>query len=80
MLADDLVGTITLDLLRAGIPARDEAFRVEHIDRIIRDRIEQQLEAALFREVLRAAGDHGTFGLTFGYKHVGVVRDPSSRV
>ncbi len=47
MLTDDLVRPIALDALRAGIPARDMARRVEHVDRIVRDALDQQLELLL---------------------------------
>lgn len=41
MLADDLGGCIALEPLGAGIPARDRAGRIEHVDRVVGDRIDQ---------------------------------------
>src|SRR6267142_4803153 len=35
VLADDLVGGVTLDALRARIPVGDDAARVEHVDGVI---------------------------------------------
>src|SRR4051794_32559457 len=47
MLPDDLFGLEALDPLGAAIPARHETVRVEHVDRIVDDRLNQQLERAL---------------------------------
>jgi hypothetical protein len=47
MLADDLVGRIALEPFGARIPAHDHAARVEQIDRVILDRLDQHAEAAL---------------------------------
>ena len=44
MLADDLARPIALELLRAGVPADDEAGRIEHVDRIVGDGVDQQLQ------------------------------------
>ena len=42
MLADDLVCRIALDALGAGIPAGYPPFRVEHEDRVVDDRLNEQ--------------------------------------
>ena len=47
MLADDLVGAVALDALGAGIPVRDLALRVEHVDRVVGDALHQQAEPLL---------------------------------
>ena len=47
MPADDLVGLIALEAPRARIPGRDMPGRLEHVDRIIGDGVDQQLEALL---------------------------------
>ena len=50
MPADDLAGGIALEALGAGIPARDMARRVEHVDRVVGDGVDQQPEARLVGE------------------------------
>jgi hypothetical protein len=35
MLTDNLVGAIALDLLGAGIPIRDVALRIKHVDGVV---------------------------------------------
>src|SRR5918993_1651193 len=47
MLAQDFVLGIALEPLSARIPTRDDPVRVEHVDGIIGDRIDQKLEASL---------------------------------
>src|SRR6185312_9200649 len=65
MMTDDLVGGVALEPLGAGVPVAHHAARVEHIDRIVRDRINQQLKTMIGREVLRAAQRQWAFsGLT----------------
>src|SRR5688572_20567075 len=44
MLADDLVGFIALEAARSRIPGGDTAVRLEHIEGVIGDRIDQKLE------------------------------------
>ena len=44
VLPDDLVGAVALDALRAAIPGGDSALRIEHVDRIIGDRFDQDAE------------------------------------
>jgi hypothetical protein len=44
MLADDLLGGVALDPLHARIPAGDVPLRVEHVDRIVGDSIDEQAE------------------------------------
>ena len=43
MLADDLVGGVTLDAFGARVPAHDMALRVEHVDCIIHDAADQEV-------------------------------------
>jgi hypothetical protein len=47
MLSDDLVGTITLDAFRAGVPVGDLAFGIEHEDSVVGDALDEQPEPAL---------------------------------
>ena len=70
MLADDLVRRIALDALRPRIPVGDDAFGVEHIDRIVGDALDQQPELFLaaakrlfgFAPLGEIAGDLGEAG------------------
>jgi hypothetical protein len=41
--SDDLVRGVALDPFGAGIPAHDQAFRVDHEDRVIANSIEEHL-------------------------------------
>src|SRR5690606_40967507 len=45
MLADDLAGLVAFEALRAGILAGHDAIRIEHVDGIVGDCPNQQLEA-----------------------------------
>src|SRR6185312_4798178 len=47
MLADDIVGRIALDAFRAGVPVGHPAIRVEHVNRIVGDALDEDPEAAL---------------------------------
>src|SRR3954470_4116553 len=47
MLADDLFPAVALDSLGAGVPARHDAFRVEHVDRVVHHAFHQEAEALL---------------------------------
>jgi hypothetical protein len=47
MLADDFVGGIAFEPLSARIPTHDHAARVEHVDGVILDRLDQQAKPAL---------------------------------
>ena len=47
MLADDFVGRIALDPLRAGIPVGHDAVRIEHVDGVVDHPLDQQPKAAL---------------------------------
>ena len=53
VLTDDFVGGVALEPLGAWIPRRDPAGLVEHVDRVIRDRIDEQLEPLLLRETVQ---------------------------
>ena len=44
VLADDLFATIALEARRPRIPAQHEALGVEHVDRVVDDRVDQQVE------------------------------------
>src|SRR5204862_7408064 len=44
VLPDDLVGAVALDALRAAIPSRHPTLGVEHIDRVVGDRLDQDAE------------------------------------
>src|SRR5437870_4336190 len=47
MAAEDLARLIALDAARAGIPARDEALRVQHVDGVVLHAIDEQAKALL---------------------------------
>lgn len=47
MLADDLLGPIALDQLSTGIPVGDPAQRIQHVDGIVRDALNEQTKASL---------------------------------
>ncbi len=51
--ADDLVRGIALEPLCAGIPRRNPARWIEHVDRIIGDGIDEQLETLLLGEAIK---------------------------
>src|SRR3954468_5332323 len=57
MLSDDLRLRVSLDALRAGVPARHLPARVEHEDRVVGDALDQQAELpfALDQRLLRGA-------------------------
>lgn len=57
MLADDLLGGVALDVLRAGVPAGDGAVGVEQVDRIVRHRGHQQAEHLLAAPQRDLGGD-----------------------
>ncbi len=50
MPADDLAGGVALDRFGPGVPVRDRALRVEHVDRVVVDALDQQPEALLALE------------------------------
>src|SRR5690348_1919749 len=43
VLTNDLSRAVALEALRAGVPACDDASRIQHIDRVIRYCLDQQL-------------------------------------
>src|SRR5687768_4628651 len=47
MLADDLVGLVALDRLRPRIPVRDEAVRIDHVESVILDALDEGAEPPL---------------------------------
>src|SRR3989344_5874391 len=47
VLAENLGGRVALEPLSAGIPARHDAVDVEHVDRIVGDRLDQEPVAVL---------------------------------
>jgi hypothetical protein len=47
MPADDLAGGVALDRLGPRVPVGDDAVRVEHVDRVVVDALDQQPEALL---------------------------------
>src|SRR5581483_8028290 len=47
VLADDLLRRISLDPLRARVPARDQPSRAQHVDCVIDDALHQQAELLL---------------------------------
>jgi hypothetical protein len=61
MVADDFVAGIALEALGAGVPGADPSLRVQHVDRIVDDRVDEQLGALLLGEGLQVA--QGSLGL-----------------
>ena len=55
MTADDFGFRIALDALRAGVPVGDAAFRVQHVDGVVRDALHQHAEL-LFAQAQRLIG------------------------
>jgi hypothetical protein len=53
---DDLVGLVALEATRAGIPGGDMPLPVEHVDGVIGDRVDEQLEALLVDMALEPGG------------------------
>src|SRR5262249_43432342 len=53
-LPDDLLGRIALEPRGAGIPAGDPSIKIDHVDRIVDDRVDEQLEppAVLLQSLL----------------------------
>ena len=47
MPTDDFVTSIALEALRARIPTADDPVRVEHVDGVICDGLDEELEALL---------------------------------
>src|SRR6201987_220058 len=47
MMSYDFVGGITFDLLRTGIPARDDTVRIQHEDRVVRNSTDKQPKLSL---------------------------------
>ncbi|MBV8612562.1 MAG: hypothetical protein JOY66_02155 [Acetobacteraceae bacterium] len=43
-LPDDLLGAVALEPGRAGIPARDASVEVDHVDRVVDDGVDEQLQ------------------------------------
>ena len=70
MTADDLLGTVSLDELGAGVPGRDDAFRVEHEDGVVLDALHHQAEPLLALIALRRRDAARRLELA---KHSGVV-------
>src|SRR6185312_10874758 len=50
ILTDDFRRLVALDPLRAGIPARYDALRVDHVDRIVGDCIDEETVTRLIAE------------------------------
>src|ERR1700684_4566516 len=63
MLADDLGFFIALEAARAGIPGGDIALRIQHVDCVIGDGIDEELKTLLPAMILEP------FGL--GHRHPG---------
>ena len=77
MLAHYLVGVISFDIFRAFTPGRDESLGIEHTDGVIRDRVDQKLEAMGIGELVDAAGGQGHISaLQSNFEHVKGTVDP----
>jgi hypothetical protein len=58
MPADDLVGGIALEQLSAGVPGRHTPVRVEQVDGVVLDRVDEQLEALGLVQVGQTTREH----------------------
>jgi hypothetical protein len=77
MLAHYLVGVVSFDVFRAFTPGRDETFDIEHTDGVIRDRVDQKLEAMGIGELVDAAGGQGHISaLQSNFEHIKGTVDP----
>jgi hypothetical protein len=56
MLADGLGRAISLDPLRSGVPAGDGPVGIQHVDRMVADRIDQQLKTLSVTQMMRWCG------------------------
>ena len=56
MLADDLLFGVALDALRAGVPVRHPPVRVEHVDGVVGDALDEQPEVLLASAQLLLGG------------------------
>ena len=65
-LSDDFVGGVAFEALCPGVPARHVAFRVEHVDGVVSDRLNQQTECiiALQDRAQRGEGHHPSYEST----------------
>jgi len=52
--AEDFLFLIALEAPRAGVPAGDRSVRLQHVDGIVGDRVDQQLEALIHHMDLEA--------------------------
>src|SRR5262249_24142972 len=80
MLPDDLARLISVDPLRPGVPANYRAVRVQHIDCIIADRIDQQLETLGFAGIVGRRGGAQRHALHRSLSYTprpGIMRQPS---
>src|SRR3954454_10189637 len=59
VLTDDLVCGVALDPLSSRVPAHDVAFRREHEDRVVLDRLDEQPEPVLALPELGLGGSRG---------------------
>src|SRR5690348_5745954 len=59
MLAYCLDGVVSLHAFRAFTPGRDESFGIEHVDCVIRDRVDQKLVAMSVGGMVDTAGGQG---------------------
>ena len=75
VLADDLVGPVALDPLGAGVPAGDHPGRVQQVDRVVGDALDQQAELLLAAAQALLGGP--TFGQVAG--HLGEADDLALR-
>ena len=55
MLADDLLGRITLDALPADIPAGDDPGGIQHVERVVGNAFDQKPETAFAFEQIPLA-------------------------
>jgi hypothetical protein len=55
-LANDVPGLVALEAFRARIPAGDLPIEIDHVDRVVDDRIDQQLQLASVAELIDLFG------------------------
>src|SRR5690606_17044213 len=55
VLAEDLVGGVALEPLGAGVPADHAPLVIHHVDRVVRDGVDEELESTLLESPLTGA-------------------------
>ena len=61
VLADDFVGLVPLESLRASVPGRDTAIAIEHEDCVVGDVIHENLKSAVHAPVVQIEAESPDF-------------------